>query len=62
VQVASGNSWLQVSTGPYHTVALRNDYTVWSWGMNFVGQLGTNDVLYRSSPVQTFGGGSFNLI
>jgi alpha-tubulin suppressor-like RCC1 family protein len=55
VQVGLGYSWINVSAGPYASVAARQDGTVWTWGMNLVGQLGVNDVKYRSSPVQVAG-------
>jgi alpha-tubulin suppressor-like RCC1 family protein len=46
------NSWKNVSSGYNHSAAIRNDDTLWVWGSNNVGQLGTNDTINRSSPVQ----------
>lgn len=37
---AAGTTWTQVSCGAYHTLALRSDGTLWSWGNNVFGQLG----------------------
>lgn len=34
------------------TIAIRADGTLWAWGANNSGQLGINDTLRRSSPVQ----------
>ncbi len=45
-------SWAQISSGASHTVALRIDGTLWAWGENTQGQLGLNDTLPRSSPIQ----------
>ena len=47
-------SWASISSGKsgYHVLAIRSDNTLWSWGSNSVGQLGTGDILTRSSPVQ----------
>jgi len=41
-----------LSTGPYHSVALKNDGTVWSWGYNYYGQLGCNNDVTSPNPVQ----------
>ena len=34
-------------------MGLKNDGTLWVWGSNINGNLGTNDNLNSSSPVQT---------
>ena len=42
-----------ISGGSMHTVALRNDGTVWAWGRNTSGQLGDGTTIsHRFSPVQ----------
>lgn len=47
----------QVSVGGSHTISLRSNGTVWTWGQNTYGQLGTNDTISRDNPVQvTFEG------
>ena len=55
---AGGTNWKQVDTGAYHTVAIKTDGTLWTWGFNPFGQLGTNDTTDRSTPVTTFAGGT----
>ena len=60
-----------VSAGHYHSIALKEDGTVWTWGDNSEGQLGIGDTLMTSnSPVQVVhltdiqmisAGGYFNL-
>jgi alpha-tubulin suppressor-like RCC1 family protein len=50
--VGSDTNWSQLAFGYYHTIALKTDGTLWSWGANERGQLGENDRVYRSSPVQ----------
>jgi alpha-tubulin suppressor-like RCC1 family protein len=54
---AGGTNWKQVAgnTGAYHVAAIKTDGTLWTWGTNISGELGTNDNLYRSIPVQVFG-------
>ncbi|WP_164013759.1 RCC1 domain-containing protein [Pyxidicoccus trucidator] len=38
-----------------HTLALRDDGTVWAWGFNNAGQLGDGSTTQRASPVQVSG-------
>ena len=38
-----GTNWIQVSTTYDLTAAVKTDGTLWTWGANFFGQLGTND-------------------
>jgi alpha-tubulin suppressor-like RCC1 family protein len=45
-------SWNEVSAGQYHTLAVKNDKTLWSWGNNQYGQLGLGDLIDRNVPVQ----------
>lgn len=57
VSVASSISdWVQVDGGGSHTVALRGNGTVWSWGQNSSGQLGDGTMTNKSSPVAVVGG------
>jgi alpha-tubulin suppressor-like RCC1 family protein len=56
---AGGNNWKQVSTGNELSTAIKTDGTLWTWGLNNQGQLGTNDtILMRCTPVTTFAGGT----
>ena len=57
VQVGSSTNWSQVrinsgGVGSGMVIALKTDGTIWSWGTNWAGQLGQNDKVSRSSPVQ----------
>jgi alpha-tubulin suppressor-like RCC1 family protein len=45
-------NWSQVVAGGYHTAAVKTNNTLWSWGVSSSGQLGQNDRVSRSSPVQ----------
>jgi alpha-tubulin suppressor-like RCC1 family protein len=55
---AGGNNWKQVSAGNGHIAAIKTDGTLWTWGRNAYGQLGTNDTAARTTPVTTFAGGN----
>jgi len=41
-----------ISAGRSYTLALKNNGTVWAWGINNVGQLGDGTRELRSTPVQ----------
>lgn len=41
-----------VAAGSYFSLALKNDSTVWAWGINNYGQLGDGTLINRSTPVQ----------
>jgi alpha-tubulin suppressor-like RCC1 family protein len=56
--IAGGTSWKQVSCGSNFTAALKNDNSLWLWGHNGLGRLGTGNTTHRSSPVQTIAGGT----
>ncbi len=59
VQTASGGTnWKQVSAGASISAAIKTDGTLWTWGYNGSGQLATNNLISRSSPVQTVSGGT----
>jgi hypothetical protein len=48
----SGTSWVAVTAGVNHTLAIKSDNTLWAWGYNFYGQLGLGSVFSEtSSPV-----------
>ena len=51
-ETSSSSTWSKISSGFNHTVAIKTDGTLWSWGRNNLGQLGTNNVTCYSSPVQ----------
>jgi alpha-tubulin suppressor-like RCC1 family protein len=56
-QVAGGGTtWRQASTSAQSTAAIRTDGTLWTWGTNTYGQLGTGTTSNYSSPVAVPGG------
>ena len=56
--IAGGTNWKQISSGTLHVAAIKTDGSLWSWGKNNYGQLGTSDTTSRSSPTQIIGGGT----
>jgi alpha-tubulin suppressor-like RCC1 family protein len=56
--VSGGTDWKQVACGDGHTAAIKTNGTLWTWGNNATGQLGSNNTTSRSSPAQTVSGGA----
>jgi alpha-tubulin suppressor-like RCC1 family protein len=56
--VSAATTWRQVSLGSTLSGAVKTDGTLWLWGLNGTGQLGTNSIINASSPVQTVSGGT----
>jgi len=52
VQVGTGEAWLSVSAGNYHTCATQTDESLWCWGYNQYGQLGDGSSMSKRAPVQ----------
>ena len=55
---SGGANWKQVSTTSVHTAAVKTDGTLWTWGINFNGQLGNNTTSASATPITTFAGGN----
>jgi hypothetical protein len=53
-----GTTWQSVAAGSNLIAAIKTDGTLWTWGRNNYGQLGTNDTTDRSSPGTVAGGGT----
>ena len=56
--VGGGTNWRFLNCGGKHTAAIKTDGTLWLWGNNAYGQLGTNNITNTSSPIQTVSGGT----
>jgi len=53
VQVGTDTNWDMISIREYAVVAIKTNGTLWAWGgYNNYGQLGQNNLVLRSSPVQ----------
>jgi alpha-tubulin suppressor-like RCC1 family protein len=49
---APGHDWQQAVAGGYYSVGLKKDGTLWAWGNNWAGQLGTGSASNSFVPVQ----------
>lgn len=53
VQISGSLSgWLSISAGWKHTIAIKENGTLWGWGENSYGQVGDGTTIQRTSPVQ----------
>ena len=52
------NNWVQVSAGCHHGMGIQSDGTLWGWGLNPYGVLGTGNTTSRNSPGAVAGGGT----
>lgn len=52
----AGTDWARVSVGQAHTAAVKTNGTLYTWGRNNIGQLGSASTTNRSSPVTIVGG------
>lgn len=51
-EIGTETDWKEVEAGLEHSLALKNNGTLWAWGSNFWGMLGDGTRLNRASPVQ----------
>lgn len=54
-QIGTATDWLNprdMSAGNLHTMIIKNDGTLWGWGMNDFGQIGDGSGISRVIPVQ----------
>ena len=55
VQVSGLTGVVAIAAGSSSSIALKNDGTVWAWGLNDDGQLGDGTTTQRNTPVQVIG-------
>ena len=48
----NANPWVNLSTGSYHSLAIKADGTLWGWGRNNEGQLGNGTNTASNKPVK----------
>jgi alpha-tubulin suppressor-like RCC1 family protein len=51
-QIGTDTTWDTMSAGYHSSTGIKTDGTLWTWGDNPKGNLGHNDTVQRSSPVQ----------
>jgi alpha-tubulin suppressor-like RCC1 family protein len=51
-QIGFLTTWSKIGSGSAYALAIKNDGSLWSWGLGTNGQLGGGNIISRSSPVQ----------
>src|SRR5690606_10666677 len=51
-QIGTSSNWSKIATGRSHTLALKDDGTLWAWGLNNHRQLGDGTSTNRNLPTQ----------
>jgi alpha-tubulin suppressor-like RCC1 family protein len=52
VQVGTDANWVSVSAGTYYSLAIKADGTLWAWGENGAGQLGSGNTMTNYFPTK----------
>ncbi|MBT7302003.1 MAG: hypothetical protein HN849_20925, partial [Victivallales bacterium] len=52
VRVAGASDWVDVSAQGHHSIGRRRDGSVWTWGLNWYGQLGTGATENQAAPIR----------
>lgn len=55
-QVGIENAWTMLATGSFHTIAIKQDGSLWSWGDNQYGQIGDGSLVNKAIPVPVLPG------
>ena len=53
-EISSSTDWCQVSTGRFHTAAIKTSGQLWAWGSGTCGALGDGTTVARCSSVREF--------
>ncbi|MEC4050282.1 T9SS type A sorting domain-containing protein [Flavobacterium sp. SUN046] len=51
-KIGTASNWKEVAPNESYTIGLREDYTMWAWGLNVYHQLGDGSTTQQNSPVQ----------
>lgn len=51
-QVSPVDKWIFVSAGEFYSLAIKNDGTLWAWGLNTYGQIGNGTTTQQNIPVK----------
>lgn len=54
-EVTNSTNWTFINAGPYSSFGIKSDKSLWGWGYNGNGQLGTNDYIERIIPTMVGG-------
>lgn len=61
-QIGTDNQWKSIISLACSTIGIKNNGTIWVWGLNHLGQLGLGDNINRNSPTQIGTDSDWNFI
>ena len=61
-RLGTDTNWVDVAAGGSHTLALKDDGTIWAWGENYDWQLGDGTRISRSTPVLSVQGNDWKQV
>lgn len=62
IQVGIDKDWNKINTGPFHTLAIKKDGSLWGWGGNYNRQLGTGDNVNKLIPTRIGSGNNWKSV
>ncbi len=51
-QIGVASNWRAVSSGEWHSLALRSDGSIWAWGRNHSGEVGVGSTTIQPNPIR----------
>ena len=60
--VETNTDWLMIAPGGRHTLGVRSDGTLWAWGSNDAGQLGTGKKADERAPIRIGAGTNWIIV
>ena len=52
MHIGTDTDWAEIAVGDEHTIALKNDGSLWAWGQNNNGQLGDSTFINQNRPTR----------
>ncbi|MFT3795403.1 T9SS type A sorting domain-containing protein [Flavobacterium sp.] len=62
IQIAPGPGWVEISSGSYHSAAIKSDGSMWTWGINSYGQIGDGTTTNRNIPTPVISSNSWGKV
>ncbi len=50
--IDTNSKWRTISAGSFHSLGIKNDGTLWAWGFNGNGQIGSGNKIQSNIPIQ----------
>jgi alpha-tubulin suppressor-like RCC1 family protein len=51
VRVGEDDDWVAISARGHHSIGMKRDGSIWTWGLNWFGQLGVGTTQNHATPV-----------